>query len=70
MNNPWKRIGFFYVSRMDLYKGNQKVGIVIRQLSYFTYHLIRLWHGEKKMIEMTQNAGAAAKLGLQVKSYE
>ena len=59
MTNPWKREGLFYVVRLQTsvltLKGNRRTLNVTKKLDFVSYHLIKWYHGEKKIIDMAHN---------------
>lgn len=49
--NPWKRKGFFYYATgIKIFLGLQV--LVTKKFDFFSYHLIKLVHGEKKLIDI------------------
>lgn len=54
-NFPWKRKGIFYIATVVVEKieGDRLLTLTItRKLDFIAYHLIKKFHGEKKLIEM------------------
>lgn len=49
--NPWVRKGLRYEVTL-VYAGGR--GIATRRLNFLAYHLIRLIHGEDKLIDMAE----------------
>lgn len=56
MLNPWSREGLFYVARLALNRiddeGRYRKAYMTRKLDFISYHLIRWYHGEEKLIDM------------------
>lgn len=48
---PWKRKGFFYYAMLQAQKRGRLITIT-RKLDFISYHLIRLIHGDDKLIDM------------------
>lgn len=50
----WKREGYFYVARIDYRRPNGGRGEIVKSLGFFSYHLIRLIHGDEMLVQMAQ----------------
>ena len=53
VHNPWKRRGFSYVAS-ETRKAGPYLYTATKRLGFFSYHLIRWYHGEAKLIEMAR----------------
>lgn len=50
--NPWRRKGIFYRVDWYLYRGGTLVGTYSKKLDFLSYHMIKFFHGNKKLISM------------------
>lgn len=54
MKNPWTRKFFFYTAIVVIDLGDKTLTIT-RSLDFFSYHLIKRFHGIDRIIEMGTN---------------
>lgn len=55
--NLWKRKGFFYYAKLNVYGGNGSLkGTVTKKLDFVSYHLIKLVHGQEKLNQMAMTS--------------
>jgi hypothetical protein len=53
----WERKGFSYYAYIYLYRDDgRSMGTITKKLDPFSYHLIKLIHGEKGLIDMVCNS--------------
>jgi len=53
MRGPWHRVGFYYYCTL-IYAGTPYDRLVTKELDFIAYHMIRLFHGEDKLLEMAR----------------
>lgn len=55
-NNEWKRRGFYYYCNAHVLRADGSVhSSTVRRLSFISYHLTKLIHGEDRLREMAAN---------------
>jgi len=53
--NPWNRRGIFYIANVRVFRNHQYVGTITKRLDFITYHLIKYFNGEERLIQMGYN---------------
>lgn len=52
----WHRKGLFYYTFLHVYGNGILKGIVTKKLDFVSYHLIKWWHGQKKLDLMAMDS--------------
>jgi len=51
----WKRKGLFYYAELSCYRGPY-TWVVTKKLDFVSCHLIKWWHGERKLTDMAMTS--------------
>lgn len=59
MKNPWKRKLYYYYAKTAFYSKSHKLEVT-RCLGFFSYHMIKWYHGEQKLVDMAMRMPVGA----------